>query len=164
MAHYLRYIGIAIIILFSCGALSSSYAQEDGAGQTIQIYTRLHSFIGKPSWLLIIRDLDHNQNIPYLFDIKKGNNFWVAFSYGRNYLITASELQISDYQSRKNTFKRYKIKNFCHLESNGRILRAKSLHITIDGDLSLNRDSYSCHVSQYADPNFTIVNPMSTQD
>lgn len=163
MAYCLRYISIGMI-LFGCSAPSSSYAQEPGPGQTIQIYTRFHSFVGKPSWLLMIRDLDHNQNIPYLFDIKRGDNFWVAYTYGRNFVISASILQISDYQSRKNTFKRYKIKDFCHLESNGRILRGKSLYITIDGNLTVNRDSYSCHVSQYADSNFTIVNPASAQD
>lgn len=148
-----------VVMWWGC-ALLPSYAQEtnNGIGQTIQVSTRFHSLVGKPSWLVIIRDLDHNQNIPYVFDIKKGENFWVLYTYGRHYLITVSELQISTYQSRYNTFRRYKVKNFCHLESNGRIQRGTSMYITINGDLTINRDTYSCHVSSYADPSFTVVN------
>jgi len=146
-----------------CLTLSTSYAQPgaDGLGQTIQITTRFQSFVGNPSWLLIIRDIDHGQNIPYLFDINSGENFWVAFSYSRNYLILASTLQISTYQSRYNSYKNYKIHNFCHLESNGRIMRGESMFVTIQGDLSPNSDSYSCQISTYADTNFTFANEVT---
>jgi len=72
---------VAICIGILCGlciTTSSSYAQDnDGLGQIIQIHTRFHSFVGKPSWLLIIRDLDHNENIPYFYEIKRGDNFWL---------------------------------------------------------------------------------------
>jgi hypothetical protein len=137
----------------------AGYAQsgEDGIGQTIQIYTRFQSFVGKPSWLLVIRDLDHNENIPYLFDIKRGNNFWLALTRGRNYLIVASTLQIETYNPRCNTFKKYKIHNFCHLESHGRIIRGESMYVTINGNLAPNTDRYTCNVSSYADANFTIA-------
>ena len=141
----------------------ASYADEDneGFGQTIQIYTRLHSFVGKPSWLLIIRDIDNNENILYLLDFKRGKNFWVAFTYGRNYLITVSELQFSPY--RRDPYHIKKIKNFCQLESWGRIIRGKSLYITINGELTPNTDTFSCHVSRYADSNFTIAMPSSEE-
>jgi len=139
--------------------LSSAYAQPDegGIGQTIQIYTRLDSFKGKPSWLLVIRDIDHNQNIPYLFDIKRKDNFWVAFTYGRNYLITISNLQFAPYGENPYTLK--KINNFCQLESRGRIIRGQSLYITIRGKLTPYSDTYDCSVSSYADSNFTIAKP-----
>lgn len=147
------------LFLLSCLFSMSAYAQtDDGLGQTIQIYTRFHSFVGKPSWLLIVRDLDHGDNIPYLFDITKGNNYWVAFTFSRNYLISASHLQISSYQPRFNEYRNFRINNFCDLESEGRIIRGKSIYITIDGDLSPYSDTYTCNVSEYADTNFTIAN------
>lgn len=150
---------VYIWLFFSlCITALSSYAQpDDDFGQTIQIYTRFHSFLGKPSWLLIIRDLDHDQNLPYLFDVKRGDNFWVAFTYSRNYLITVSSLQIESYKPRMNGYAKYKTRDFCGLESNGRIIRGESMYITINGDLSPNSNSYTCHVSRYSDANFTIV-------
>ncbi|EKD70980.1 MAG: hypothetical protein ACD_46C00308G0004 [uncultured bacterium] len=143
------------IFLFSLSASSVADTIDDNLGQTIQIYTRFKSFVGKPSWLLIIRDIDHNQNIPYLYDIKRGDNFWLAFTFGRNYLILASKLVFNPYKS--------KINNFCHLESNGRIIRGESLFITISGDLSPNTNTFNCHVLKYRDSQFTIVNHDSTQ-
>ncbi|OGT41407.1 MAG: hypothetical protein A3F42_01950 [Gammaproteobacteria bacterium RIFCSPHIGHO2_12_FULL_37_34] len=146
----------SFILIFLTTSLPS-YAEEnnEGLGQTIQIYTRLHRFVGKPSWLLIVRDVDHNKNIPYLFDLKKGTNFWVAFTYGRNYLITVSELQFSPY--RRDPYQIKKIKNFCQLESFGHIIRGKSLYITINGKLTPNTDTFTCHISKYTDSNFTIA-------
>ena len=147
-------------LLSLCLLAPAAYAQDDdGLGQTIQIYTRFSSFIGKPSWLLIIRDLDHGQNIPYLFEIRKGDNFWIAFTYSRNYLVSVSNLQIETYRSRYNKFKNYQINDFCNLESAGRIIRGESLYITINGDLSPDRETYTCNVSRYPDGNFTVVTP-----
>src|SRR5579883_513339 len=76
------------LLLFLCLTASSAYAQPigpDGLGETIQIYTRFRSFLGKPSLLLIIRDVDSDQSIPYLFDVTRGDDFWFALTYGRNY-------------------------------------------------------------------------------
>lgn len=152
---------IMIICSFLATSLFSSLALaqvgSDGLGQTIQINTRLRSFVGKPSWLLIIRDVDHDQNIPYLFEFTKGQDFWLAFTYGRDYLIQASRLQIESYQARYNTFKNYRINNFCHIESMGRIAKGESMIITITGDLSPNDNTYRCHVMKYSDSNFVIV-------
>lgn len=146
------------ILCFLC-LISYGYAQQNnnGLGQVLQITTRLHYFVGRPSWTLIIRDLDHNQNMPYLFDISRGDNHWVVFTYGTNYLITASRLQIETYQSKYNTYKQYRLNNFCHLESNGRIRKGESMYITIEGGLSPYNNSFSCHVSSYPDRNFFIV-------
>jgi hypothetical protein len=131
-------------------------ADENGFGQSIQIYTRLTSFVGKPSWLLIIRDIDNNENLPYLYDFEQGDNFWLAFTFGRNYLITASNLVFNPYPNKK-------ISNFCGLESNGRIIRGESLYITIQGKLTPNTNTFTCSVLRYADSNFTIVAPDSTE-
>lgn len=138
------------------------YAQMagDGVGQFIQIQTRLHSWVGKPTWLLIIRDIDHNQNLPYLFDVSRGENFWVALTYGKHYLITVSRLQIETYQSRYNKYKKYSINNFCHLESNGRIIRGESMYITLEGNLTPNSATSRCVITRYVDPGtFTVVSP-----
>lgn len=130
----------------------SAQPEEGGFGQTIQIHTRIHSFTGRPSWLLIVRDVDHEQNIPYIFDFRSGSNYWVALTYGRNYLITVSELQFSPYRKnpyKTNPYTSAKINNFCQLESGGRIRRGESLYITIDGDLTPYSNTYRCHVSSY---------------
>lgn len=151
------------ILLFVCGKPILGHAQsdQDVLGQTIQINTRLHSFTGKPSWLIVIRDLDHNQNIPYIFDVKQGKNFWLAFTYGRNYLIKISNLQFSPY--REDPYRIKRINNFCHLESRGRIIRGQSLIITIEGELSPNTNTFTCHVTEFPESNFTIVRPESIE-
>lgn len=148
-------------ILFLLCQASLCYARPDSdeLGQVIQIHTRFHSFVGKPTWLLVIRDLDNNQTIPYLYDIKRGDNTFLALTYSRHYLITASRLQIETYRSRYNEYHQYRINNFCHLESNGRIIRGESLSITINGDLSPDSNTYSCHVLRFRDSNFHIANP-----
>lgn len=146
-----------VLFFLGCVIPVSNAQENDGLGQTIQINTRFHSFVGKPSWLLIIRDIDHGQNIPYLYDISKGDNFWLAFTYGRNYLITVSNLQFSPY--RYNPYGTKKINDFCHLESNGRIIRGESMIITINGDLSPETDTFTCHVLKYTDSHFIVYKP-----
>jgi hypothetical protein len=114
--------------------------------QTLQIYTNFKSILGKPSWLLIIRDVDTGLVSPYLFDIQKNDNFWVAFSYGHNYRITASTLQFEGCGE---------IKNFCNLE-NG-IISGKSMYMTLSGVLSPDPLTLRCNVMKYGDTKFTIV-------
>lgn len=118
-------------------------------GQMIEIRTHLTSFIGDPVWSLEIRDIDNNQILPYVFDIKRGDNYWVALTYGHNYLIQASRMQFVSYQSRYNTYRNFRIKNFCRIESNGRILRNRSATIYLEGNLSPNSDTYTCHMTTY---------------
>jgi hypothetical protein len=118
---------------------------------SVQIETHFRSFEGRPSWLLMIRDVDHNENIPYLFDITKGNNIWMAAPYGRNYLIAASTLQFSPYKS--NPYRSKLLNNFCHLESNGRIIRGESMIIRIEGNLTPNPKTYKCVITTYPNPN-----------
>ncbi len=145
--------GLLISVLSSCYA----YADNQGFGQTIQITTHLRSFVGKPTWLLEVRDVDNNQTIPYLFDITRGSNFWIALTYGRNYLITASRLKFNTYRSRYNIYRVHEINNFCQLESRGHINKGESIVVTLQGDLSPNPNSYTCHVMTYGDTQFSIA-------
>lgn len=145
----LFFIGLAATNLMGQAALAQPM---DNFGETIQISTHLHSYRDQPSWLLIIRDIDHGQVIPYIFDINSVSNSWIAFTYGRNYVITVSEMQFSP--SGKTT------KNFCNLESLGAIQRSVSMSVHISGKLTPNSGSYSCNVTKFKDSNFDI----STQD
>jgi len=155
-------------MIFFAGCLTATFASArsatvaveglDGLGQTIQIQTHLRSFIGKPIWTLIIRDLDHGQNIPYVFDFTRGDDHWVALTFSRNYLITASKLQIVTPYSRFDLYKNYRISNFCNLESMGRIIRGRSMTVQISGDLSPNSNDYTCSASSYPD-GFFIAKP-----
>ena len=140
---------IGLSALVSITAVSGNAQPTDNFGQTIQIRTNLRSFVGKPTWLLIIRDVDHNQNIPYLYDFYTGTNFWMAFTYSRDYEITASEMTFNPYGRT--------IKNFCGLESMGAVQRGSSLQIDITGNLSPNPNTFTCNVLKYADQNFNIV-------
>lgn len=131
-------------------------AQDFVVGQTIQINTGLDAFVGKPSWLLIIRDVDNDRVFPYLYDFRRANNFWLAFTHSRNYLIEASIMQFRTYNRRTNRFRKYKITNFCNLESCGRINRGQSMTVSINGFLSPNPDNYNCQVMRYLGPTFSI--------
>lgn len=128
-------------------------------GQYLQISTKLRNFDGRPSWLIIIRDVDHNQNIPYLYDFERGENAWLAFTYGRNYLIIASIMSFSPYQNDPYCTK--KIYNFCNLESHGRIIRGQSIRIRLKGELTPNRNRFSCHVNYYDGSQFYFANSVS---
>src|SRR5437762_1145039 len=62
------------IIILMC-LTPESFAQIDNPfGQVIEIQTRFHSFVGKPIWSLVVRDVDNNQNVPYIFRIHHGAN------------------------------------------------------------------------------------------
>lgn len=129
--------------------LHLAVGQNNDPGQVIHISTYFRSFVGKPSWLLIIRDLDHNQNRPYLFDIRKGENSWTIFTFSKNYLITVSSMQFSPYKRYHPRFRQ--TNNFCHLESRGQIMKNLSLSLIIQGDLSPNTGKYTCQTTYYKD-------------
>lgn len=143
-----------IFVLFIGIWINNAYSIHQDPGETIQISTRLRSFVGNPSWLIVIRDLDHGQNIPYLYDIKKGENYWMAFTAGKNYLILASTLRINTHGTRQNRYKQYVIHDFCHLESKGRIARHQSLYITVTGDLTSNPNTVDCNVARFTHSEF----------
>ncbi|OGT45915.1 MAG: hypothetical protein A3E83_02410 [Gammaproteobacteria bacterium RIFCSPHIGHO2_12_FULL_41_20] len=125
-----------------------SYAQAiDNFGQTVQIYTHFSEIIGKPSWLLVIYDVDTNQVLPYMFDITELDNFWVAFSFSRNYRIAASTLRFFPFPT--------SIHNFCHLEDG--VVSGQSFYVTLSGPLTPNRRLIHCQVMRYPNSQFTIV-------
>lgn len=146
------------VFLWYCLISSVSYAtSNDGLGQTIQIETHFRYLLGGGTFSIIVRDLDHQQNIPYVFDITQPNNFWLIFTQGRNYVITVSQLQMVRYKPCCNQYKPVKIGNFCHLESNGRIMRGKSMRVIITGDLTPFPYTYFCQTATFPDMDFTVV-------
>jgi len=135
--------------------LTASLSQAQPAnpfGQVIQIYTHFdREIVGKPTWVLILRDVDTGQVLPYLYDVRDQDNFWIALSFGRNYRIVESLMKF--YPSGR------KIKNFCGIEDG--ILKERSLYITLTGRLSANRYSSNCQVMYSKGTNFYVVPPSS---
>ncbi|HSW93100.1 MAG TPA: hypothetical protein VLJ15_01950 [Gammaproteobacteria bacterium] len=113
--------------------------------QTIQITTHFRTITGNPVWLLILRDADSGVVMPYLYDVKNEDNFWLALSFGRNYIITASTLKFGPFAV---------IHNFCHLEDG--VLAGKSMTVTLTGDLTPVSITSRCRVLKYNDNAFTI--------
>jgi hypothetical protein len=109
-------------------------------GQTLQISSHFNAIAGNPTWLLIIRDVDSGRVLPYSFEFKKNDNFWLAPTTGRSYKVTVSTLTFGPFAV---------IHNFCHLE-NG-IYRDQSMTITLVGKLSPITNSFSCNVMKYID-------------
>ena len=130
-------------------SLTTSVAfAENPVGQSIQINTHFQSVAGKPSWLLIVRDVESGQVSPYIFDIRNNDNFWIAFTYGRSYRVSVSNLKWGPYAI---------INNFCNLEDG--ILDGRSLVITLSGDLTPISSTSLCHVLNYKNSYFPIVSP-----
>lgn len=115
-------------------------------GQAIQINTHFRTLLGNPVWLLILRNEESGAVVPYLFDIRQKDNFWVAFAFGRIYRVTVSNLKFDEH---------FSISNFCGLESG--VITEKSMFITLSGDLTPNRSSSQCHILQYNAMPFPIV-------
>ena len=142
--------GAAIQILFF---LTPPLYAANNFGATIQLYTQLHSItVNRPAWVLLIRDVDHNQNIPYLFDIQRLDNMWLLFTYGKNYEVVSSILQMNVYVPEINRYTLYQIHDFCRLESHGRVIQGESKYITLQGDLTTDPNSVRCHLSTFKDP------------
>jgi hypothetical protein len=127
--------------------ISSTYAEESPFGQTFQITTRLNSYVGKPSWLIIVRDVNTGQVLPYLYDITTTDNFWLGFTFSHAYQVITSELEFGPPNAA--------IHNYCHLEDG--VLDRESFTVTVTGDLTPNRLTSHCHVFKYKQFNFPIV-------
>jgi len=138
------------IFFYLCMLLhATTYARGSLAEtQTLQIRTNFSTFVGKPTWLLVLRDTETGLVSPYVFDIRNKDNYWVAFSFGHFYKITASILTFGPMA---------KIQNFCHLE-NG-ILSGISMYMTLTGTLTPDPKTFQCHVTQYSHFTFPIANP-----
>ncbi len=146
-----------IIHFFHLGLVSLSFfiaspllhAQNDVA-QTLSITTNLTAIVGDPVWLLELRDMESGQVLPYLFDVKNKDNFWVAYSKEHRYQVKASVLKFGPYAT---------VNNFCYLE-NG-VMTGKSMTIHITGKLSPGLRRARCHVTKFNQPAFiTTTNPL----
>lgn len=136
-------LGLFSICLMS---LTASHAQPILAGETIQIYTEFHSVIGKPSWLLILRDMNTGQVLPYLYDIRNNYNFWLALPMSHNYRVTVSTLTWGPFAV---------IHNFCHLQDG--ILSWRSLNVTLKGNLTPDRHDSHCYIQSYKNLPFPLI-------
>lgn len=136
---YLCQVGLISMCLLG---ISASTARADNPmGQTFQLTADLNSYVGKPQWVLILRDVNTGRVMPYIFPINKLNNVWVGFTLTRAYRVTVSRLQFGPPETT--------ITNFCHLEDG--IITGKSLIVRVSGDLTPNRHTATCHVTRYAD-------------
>lgn len=121
--------------------MNYSIAQaEMGMGETLNIYTQFTQFVGKPTWLLIIRDMETGLISPYIFDIRNKENYWIAFTYGHSYRVTVSNLKFGTYGE---------IQNFCGLENC--ILSGTSLYMTLKGVLTPDPKTTKCYVHSFKD-------------
>ena len=135
------------ILLLSAFLMFIPAYADNPFGQTISINTFFSCVSGSPSWLLILRDLDTGQVVPYLYDIRRENNAWLAFSYGRAYQITVSTLTFGPFAV---------LHNFCGLENLS--FRDTSLNIRLTGALTPNRYGFQCRRLPFKNMPFTIMN------
>ena len=136
-------VGLLWICLF---CLSPLYAQDILAGDTIQIYTEFQSLIGKPSWLLILRDMNTGQILPYVYDIRNNDNFWIALPMSHNYRVNVSTMTFGPYAV---------IHNFCHLEDG--VINWHSLNITLKGNLTPDRHTTHCYIQRVKNLPFPLI-------
>jgi hypothetical protein len=125
------------------------YAQDNPLGQTFQINTRLDSYVGKPGWVIIVKDVATGQVMPYFFPIYERDHFWINFTFTNAFRVILSELQFGPPDAI--------IKNFCHLQDG--ILDRESLIIDLSGKLTPDRRTSFCHVQRFKSYSFPIVTP-----
>lgn len=140
-----------VLAILSSNAFAMD-ADDDGdmddLGQAISINTNLKSFKNNPSWTLIIRDVEHGQNIPYVFDFTQTENNWLAFTFGTDYTIVSSQLSFGP--------EGHTIENFCQVEGMGRLQHGKGMNIVITGKLTPRGNAYQCQVERYLQPHFAV--------
>lgn len=135
--------------LLSLCLLSGSFANaalNQLPGQFLQINTYFHGVDGHPSWLLILRDVSSGVTLPYYYEVKNNDNYWIALSFAHTYRVTVSMLKFDEHTA---------ITNFCHLEDG--IISGESMYITVSGYLSADPNSSQCHVIRYKDVGLTVV-------
>jgi hypothetical protein len=119
-------------------------------GQTIQITTRYKSIMGKPTWVLILRDEETGEVLPYMYDVRKEENFWIALSNTHSYRVTSSTMTFGPFAI---------INNYCHLVDG--VILGKSMIITLGGTLTPNRNTSRCRIMKYYDVPIPVVNGLS---
>ena len=142
---------LSLLALLSAGLMIHlpCYAQDNPLGQTFQINTRLDSYVGKPAWVIIVKDVATGQVVPYFFPIYEQEQFWVNFTFTNAFRIILSELQFGPPDAI--------IRNFCHLQDG--ILDRESLIINLTGRLTPDRRTSNCNVQRFKSYSFPIVTP-----
>jgi len=146
-------LGIFLLCLSTQLVYAQNNPQFNPRAHSIQISADIHSVTSKSILTLIIRDIDRNINIPYVFDFTIGHQYWVVPIPSGNYFVKAAQLQIAKYQPSCNSYKNIRLDNFCNIESHGRILKGKSMQVFIEGDLTPNTSRLKCHANTFSDGN-----------
>lgn len=133
-----------IFLLFS----SSSVNAQNTIAQTLTIYTNFKSIVGKPTWMVELRDIESGLVLPYLFEIRENKNYWLAFSKEHSYRVVASVLKFGPYAT---------INNFCGIEDG--ILTGKSMYIRVSGTISPDLRRTKCQVIKFKQEQFTVAEP-----
>ena len=139
------WIGQLFFILYAQSNITRADATNP-FGQTIQIHTNFDGIVGYPSWLIIVRDENGQQVVPYQFQMRNNQNFYIVLTWAHTYRITASNLSFGHYAN---------VDNYCHLQDG--ILSGKSMLIELGGVLSPDRSTSRCRVQQYQDMPFPVV-------
>lgn len=131
--------------------LAPTYAQFDQSiKHIIEIHTQLYAIVGKPTWLIVLRDVDSGRILTFMYDFIIYDNNWIAYSKNRKYRIVSSSLKFGPDQV---------INNFCGIQDG--ILEGKSMYITLTGAITPDPATAKCHVLKYNDVGFTVVKPTS---
>lgn len=69
-----------LFLLFTLSGFFPLFSQAQiPLGQTLQINTHFNHIYGEPVWLLVLRDVQTGQVLPYIFDLKKMITFGSLF-------------------------------------------------------------------------------------
>jgi hypothetical protein len=107
-------------------------------GETLQINTHLRSITGKPTWVLVLRDIESQKVLPYMFDIKNNDNYWIAFSLSHTYQVVSSNLRFDAHNE---------INNFCGLEDTH--INGVSMLINLTGRLTPDAGTSHCNTIKF---------------
>lgn len=141
---------IVLFFLSIFASFSHATIRPYGLGQMIQITTSFPHAYHNARWILVIRDVDHHQRIPYSFDMQKGQHQWMVFTYSKHYRILSSTFY-ADANNKLDQPKPVRIKNFCQLKGHNSILSSRSMHIYINGDVLSDPEAAFCQISTYSD-------------
>jgi hypothetical protein len=138
-------VGLLCLSLFI--PFSSFAININNIGQVIQISTHLKSIVGKPSWILILRDIYSGRIFTYEYDFVDTRNDWLALTFNGPYRVTLSRLEYYPFAE---------IDNFCNLESGE--INGESMFVRLTGTLTPDERTSNCTVLRYKNATFPIVN------
>lgn len=143
--------------IIKLGLLSSLFflsplaqAQLEQIKHIIEIHTKLTSIVGRPTWLIVLRDMNSGHILTFMYDFILYENDWVAYSKNRKYRVVSSSLKFGP---------DIVINNFCGIQDG--ILEGTSMYITLIGAITPDPTTAKCKVLKYNDVGFTVVQPTS---